>query len=151
MRYFKQEDFDKCMEFLADKPDTVETQQELYKFMHEECHMLPEWNQITAKNMCICSRVYATRLNPGTHNWCSTMSDGSQVVWNRKYKEFYWINEVGTERCDVINYLSMFHELKDIDIWLLENWSNCRFQEAQKQLVAIWNGKYDQYFRCWWR
>ena len=37
MRYSKQEDFDKCMKFLADKPDTVETQQELYKFMHEEC------------------------------------------------------------------------------------------------------------------
>ena len=34
MRYFKKEDFDKCMDFLKDKPDTVETQQELYKFMH---------------------------------------------------------------------------------------------------------------------
>ena len=40
MRYFKQEDFNKCMEFLKGKPDTVETQQELYKFMNEECHML---------------------------------------------------------------------------------------------------------------
>ena len=39
MRYFKQEDFNKCVEFLEGKPETVETQQELYKFMHEDCRM----------------------------------------------------------------------------------------------------------------
>lgn len=152
MKYFKQEYFNKCMEFLADKPDTVETQQELNNYMVYE-HICPDWNTTitTTKNMCIYSKVYATRFNPGTANWCRTMSDGSQVVWNRKYQEFYWINEVGTERCDVINYLSMFPELKDIDTWLLESWSNWRFQEAQKQLVAIWNGKYDKNFRNYWR
>ena len=164
MIYFKQEDFNKCMEFLADKPDTVETQQELYKFMHEECRMLPDMINITKKNMCVYSKVYATRLNPGTTNWCNTMSDGSQVVWNRKYQEFYMIDAVGTDRCDCINYLAMFPELKDINKWLLENWSNWRFQETQKQLIAnwrfqetqkqliaIWNGKYDENFKNWWR
>ena len=151
MRYFKQEDFNKCIEFLADKPDTVETQQELYKFMHEDCHMLPDWNKVTAKNMCIYSKVYLTVNNPNPANWCATMSDGSQVVWNRKYKEFYMIDEVGMKRCDYINYLSMFPELKDVDIWLLENWSNWRFKETQKQLVAIWNGKYDENFKNYWR
>ena len=151
MRYFKQEDFDKCREFLKNKPDTVETQQELYRFMHKECHMLYSHNDVSVKNMCVYSRVYATRFTPGTANWCNTMSDGSQVVWNRKYKEFYMINEVGMERCDYINYLSMFPELKDVDIWLLENWSNWRFQETQKQLVAIWNGKYDENFKNYWR
>ena len=151
MRYFKQEDFDKCREFLADKPDTVETQQELYKFMHEECHMLPELNQITTKNMCIYSRVYKTRMFPNTANWCATMSDGSQVIWNRKYQEFYWIDEVGIDRCGYINYLSMFPELRNIDTCLLENWSNWSFQEAQKQLVAIWNGKYCEFFKNYWR
>lgn len=151
MRYFKKEDFDKCIEFLADKPDTVETQQELYKFMHEDCHMLPEWLPITAKNMAIYSKVYATSNNPKFANWCATMSDGSQVVWNKKYQELYLIDEVGMERCDYLNYLAMFPELKDMDAWLLENWSDWRFKEAQKQLVAIWNGKYDQYFKCWCR
>lgn len=150
MLYFKQEDFDKCMKFLADKPDTVETQQELHNYMVYE-HIYTDWNKITVKNMCIYSRVYATRFNPGTANWCNTMSDGSQVVWNRKYNEFYWIDEVGIDRCDCINYLVMFPELKDIDTWLLENWSNCRFQETQKQLVAIWKGKYDEHFRNYWR
>ena len=29
IRYFKQEDFNKCMEFLKDKPDIVETQKQL--------------------------------------------------------------------------------------------------------------------------
>ena len=151
MRYFKQEDFDKCREFLADKPDTVETQQELYKFMHEECHMLPVFEQITKKNMCIYSKVFTTRFKPGIANWCSTMSDGSQVVWNRKYQEFYMIEAVGINRYDCFNYLDMFPELKNIDKWLLENWSNWSFQETHRQLVAIWNGKYDQHFRNYWR
>ena len=150
MKYFKQEDFNKCMDFLKDKPDTVETQQGLHNYMVYE-HIYPEWSKITIKNMCVYSRVYATRFNPGTANWCNTMSDGSQVVWNRKYKEFYWIDEVGIDRCDYINYLAMFPELKDMDVWLLENWSNYIFQETQKQLVAIWNGKYDENFRNYWR
>lgn len=151
MLYFKQEDFIKCREFLKGKPDTVETQRELYKFMHEECHMLLNYNQITVKNMCVYSRVYKTRMTPKTANWCVTMSDGSQVVWNRKCKEFYMIDEVGMDRCDYLNYLSMFHELRDIDIWLLENWTYFWFQEAQKQLVAIWNGKYNENFMNYWR
>ena len=151
MRYFKKEDFDKCMEFLADKPETVRTQQELYKFMHEECHMLYSHNDVLVKNMCIYSRVYKTRFNPRTANWCVTMSDGSQVIWNRKYLNFYWIDEVGMNRCDYVNYLNMFPELKDIDKWLLENWSDWRFQETHRQLVAIWCGKYDQHFRNYWR
>ena len=151
MRYFKQEDFDKCVEFLHDKPDTVETQQGLYKFMHDECHMLPDYSQVTSKNMCIYSRVYTTRYNPRTANWCATMSDGSQVVWNRKYQEFYWIDEVGIDRCDYINYLAMFPELRDIDTWLLENWSILSFQMTQKLFVDIWNGKYCEFFNNYWR
>lgn len=150
MIYFKQEDFNKCMEFLADKPDTVETQQELHNYMVYE-HMYPDMINITKKNMCIYSKVYATRFNPGTANWCVTMNDGSQVVWNRKYQEFYMINAVGMERCDYLNYLSMFPELKDINTWLLESWSNYIFQVTQQQLVAIWNGKYYEYFRNYWR
>ena len=150
MIYFKQEDFDKCMEFLADKPDTVETQQGLHNYMVCE-HMYPDWSKITIKNMCIYSRIYATRFTPKTANWCRTMSDGSQVVWNRKYQEFYMIDAVSMYHCDCINYLAMFPELKDMDTWLLENWSNWRFQETQKQLVAIWKGKYDENFKNWWR
>lgn len=150
MRYFKQEDFNKCMEFLADKPDTVETQQELHNYMVIE-HIYPELINITVKNMAVYSRVYATRMNVNTANWCTTMCDGSQVIWNRKYHEFYMIDECGIDRCDVINYLSMFPELEDIDKWLLENWSNWRFKETQKQLIAIWNGKYDENFKNWWR
>lgn len=151
MRYFNQEDFDKCMEFLHDKPDTVETQQELYKFMHEQCHMLPELSTITVKNLAVCSKVYLTKLNSKAANWCATMSDGSQVIWNRKYREFYMIDEVGIDRCDYINYLAMFPEMKDIDRWLLANWHNCQFKLMQKQLVAIWNGKYDENFKNWLR
>ena len=150
MIYFKQEDFNKCMEFLADKPDTVETQQELHKYMVYE-HMYPDMINITKKNMCVYSRVYATRFNSGTANWCNTMSDGSQIVWNRKYQEFYMIDAVNMYHCDCINYLAMFPELKNINIWLLENWLNYRFQETQKQLVAIWNGKYDENFKNWLR
>lgn len=150
MIYFKKEDFDKCMKFLADKPDTVETQQELHNYMVYE-HIYPDMINITKKNMCIYSRVYATRFTPKTANWCNTMSDGSQVVWNRKYQEFYMIDAVSMYHCDCLNYLAMFPELKDINTWLLESWSNCRFQETQKQLVAIWNGKYDENFRNYWR
>lgn len=151
MRYFKKEDFNKCMEFLADKPDTVETQQELYKFMHGEGHKIFAWNKITVKNMCVYSRVYKTSMMPYVANWSTTMSDGSQVVWNRKYQEFYWIDEVGIDRCSYLKYLDMFPELMDIDKWLLDNWSNWRFSETQKQLIAIWNGKYDQHFKNYWR
>ena len=151
MRYFKQEDFDKCMEFLKDKPDTVETQQELYKFMHEECKMFYVHNDVTVKNMCIYSKVYVTRYTPNTANWCATMSDGSQVIWNRKYQEFYWIDEVGIDRCDYLNYQATFTELMDIDHWLLENWIYCWFKLMQKQLVAIWDGKYAENFKNWSR
>lgn len=151
MRYFKKEDFDKCMEFLADKPDTVETQQELYKFMHEECPMLYTFNDVTVKNMTVYSKVYETRNNPGHANWCATMNDGSQVIWNKKYQEFYWIDEVGIDRCDYLNYLGTFPEIKEMlndinDRWLLESWSDWRFRYMQKLLVAIWNGKYYQHF-----
>ena len=147
MRYFKQEDFNKCIEFLKGKPETVETQQELYKFMHEDCHMLPEWTNITTKNMSVYSKIYSTRNNPGPANWCNTMSNGSQVVWNRKHKSFYIIDEIGMNRYSYIDYPDMFPELSDIDEWLLENWSNWLFKETQKQLVAIWNGKYGQFFK----
>ena len=147
MRYFKQEDFNKCIEFLKGKPETVETQQELYKFMHEGCRMLPEWTNITTKNMSVYSKIYLTRNNPGSANWCNTMSNGSQVVWNRKHKSFYIIDEIGMNRYSYIDYPDMFPELGDADEWLLENWSKWMFQETQKQLVAIWNGKYGQFFR----
>lgn len=147
MRYFKQEDFNKCIEFLKDKPETIETQQQLHKFMCEECRMLPEWSPITAKNMSVYSRVYLTQDNPNFANWCNTMSDGSQVIWNRKCREFYTIDKVGMNRCSYIDYRSVFTEINDIDTWLLGNWSNWRFQETQRELVAIWNGKYDQFFR----
>ena len=151
MRYFKQEDFDKCMEFLADKPDTVETQQELYKFMHEECDMLYVLNNVSVKNMTVYSKVYATRYNPKTANWCTTMGDGSQVIWNRKYQEFYRIEEIGMCKSSCLNYLDSFSEIKDIDQWLLENWSNWSFREMQKQLIAICNGKFNQYYMNFWR
>ena len=154
MRYFEQEDFDKCMEFLADKPDTVETQQELYKFMHEECHMLPELSTITVKDLAVYSKVYLTRLNPTkAANWCATMSDGSQVIWNRKYQEFFRLDEIDTGRCIFFNYQDIFPEINDIlkDTWLLANWHNWRFKETQKQLLAIWNGKYDENFKNYLR
>ena len=147
MRYFKQEDFNKCIEFLKGKPETMETQQELYKFMHEDCHMLPDWLPITVKNMCIYSKIYLTKNNPESANWCNTMSDGSQVVWNRKYQKFYWIDAISINHCNYLDYFRLFTEINGIDTWLLENLSNWRFQETQKQLVAIWNGKYDQFFR----
>lgn len=146
MRYFKQEDFNKCIEFLKGKPETVETQQELYKFMHESCYMLPDWNQVTTKNMCVYSKVYFTSNNNKTANWCSTLSDGSQVVWNRKYQSFYILDEIGMNRCSYIDYRSVFTEINDIDTWLLGNWSSWRSRMTQRQLVAIWDGKYYQHF-----
>ena len=151
MRYFKQEDFNKCIEFLKGKPETVETQQELYNFMHEDCRMLPEWTNITTKNMRIYSKiyltVYLTSLGIKTANWCCTMSDGSQVVWNRKHKSFYTIDEIGMNHYSYIDYTNMFTEIESIPKWLLENWSKWGFQGTQKQLFAIWDGKYDQFFR----
>ena len=146
MRYFKQEDFNKCIEFLKGKPETVETQQELYKFMHKDCHILPDRNQITVKNMSIYSKVYLTVNNPNTANWCNTMSDGSQVVWNRKHRSFYMIDAISMNCCNYTDYLSLFTEINGIDTWLLENWHKWRFQETQKQLVAIWDGKFDPHF-----
>ena len=151
MRYFKQEDFNKCMEFLADKPDTVETQQELHKFMHGDCRMLPEWTNITTKDMRVYSKIYLTGNNPKSANWCCTMSDGSQVIWNRKLKSFYTIDEIGMNRCSYADYTDIFTEINGIDTWLLENWSNWWFQVAQKQFIAIWNGKYDENFKNYWR
>lgn len=147
MRYFKQEDFNRCIEFLKGKPETMETQQELYKFMHKDCHMLPNWLPITVKNMRIYSKIYLTSNNPESANWCCTMSDGSQVLWNKKYQKFYWIDAISINHCNYLDYFRLFTEINGIDTWLLENWSNWWFKEAQKQLVAIWNGKYDQFFR----
>ena len=146
MKYFKKEDFDKCMEFLADKPDTVETQRLLYVCMHEDCRMMYTLNNVSVKNMAVYSKVYKTSMTPKTANWCVTMSDSSQVVWNKKYQEFYKIDAAGMDRCSYLNYLSMFPEIEDIDEWLIENWSDWRFVEMQKQLVAIWCGKYNQFF-----
>lgn len=147
MKYFKQEDFDKCMEFLVGKPKTVETQQELHNYMVYE-HMYPDMINITVKDMGIYARIYATIFRPGTANWCSTLSDGSQVVWNRKYREFFLLEEIGMDRCDYLNYKDMFPEMRSIDEWMLECWCGCvyAFRDIQKQLVDIWNGKYSQHF-----
>ena len=151
MIYFKQEDFNKCRDFLKDKPDTVETQQGLHNYMVYE-HIYPEKIDINIKDFTVYTNIYKTATKcPKKANWCATMSDGSQVIWNRKYQEFYMIDEVGMGRCSYLNYQGTFTELKDIDIWLLENWSNWLFKEIQKQLVAIWNGKYDENFKNWWR
>ena len=79
------------------------------------------------------------------------MSDGSQVVWNRKLKSFYTIDEIGMNRCSCTDYTDIFTEINGIDTWLLENWYKWRFQETQKQLIAIWNGKYDENFKNYWR
>lgn len=172
MRYFKQEDFDKCMEFLAGKPDTVETQQGLYKFMHDECHMFPSYVNVTTKDLLVYSKVYNTCstlivadpvlclkvddkysttacLPPA--NWCNALSDGSQVVWNRKYQEFYRIEEIGMCKCNYTNYKDTFSEMNDIDEWLLESWCVWPFRCTQKQLVAIWNGKYCELFKNYWK
>lgn len=152
MIYFKQEDFNKCMKFLADKPDTVETQQELFnKCMHGDCGMLPDWLPITVKNMCIYSKIYFTKNNPESANWCSTMSDGSQVIWNRKYQKFYRIDAISINHCNYLDYFRLFTEINGIYTWLLENWSDWRFRETQKQLVAIWDGKYNEFFKNYWR
>ena len=147
MRYFKQEDFNKCIEFLKEMPESVETQQELYKFMHGGCRMLPEWTNITTKNMSVYSKVYLTVNNPEFANWCCTMRDGSQVIWNRKYQKFYWIDAISINHCNYLDYFKLFTEINGIHKWLLDNWSKWQFQETQKQLVAIWNGKYSQFFR----
>lgn len=147
MQYFKQEDFNKCVEFLKGKPETVETQQELHKFMHEDCRMAPDWTYVTSKDMAIYSKVYLTSNNPNHASWCNTMSNGSQVVWNRKHKTLYMIDATGLCCCRYTDYLDIFTEVTEIGTWLLENWPTWRFQKTQKQLAAIWNGKYDQFFR----
>ena len=115
--------------------------------MHENCHMLPDWLPITVKNMGIYSKIYLTSSNPESANWCNTMSDGSQVLWNKKYQKFYWIDAISINHCNYLDYFRLFTEINGIYTWLLENWSNWLFKEAQKQLIAIWNGKYDQLFR----
>ena len=151
MRYFKQEDFDKCRDFLKDKPDTVETQQGLHNYMVYE-HIYPEKIDINIKDFTVYINVYKTATKcPKKANWCATMSDGSQVIWNRKYQEFYMIDEVGMGRCSYLNYQDTFFEIKSIPEWLLDNWIYRWFQLMQKQLVAIWNGKYDENFKNWLR
>ena len=151
MRYFKKEDFDKCRDFLKDKPDTVETQQGLHNYMVYE-HIYPEKIDINIKDFTVYINVYKTATKcPKKANWCATMSDGSQVIWNRKYQEFYMIDEVGMDRCSYLNYQDTFIEIKSIPEWLLENWIYCWFKLMQKQLVAIWNGKYDENFKNWLR
>ena len=151
MRYFNKEDFNKCRDFLKDKPDTVETQQELHNYMVYE-HIYPEKIDITVKDFTVYINVYKTATKcPKKANWCNTMSYGSQVVWNRKYQEFYRIDEVGIARCSYLIYKDTFPEIKSIPEWLLDNWIYCWFKLMQKQLVAIWNGKYDENFRNYWR
>ena len=151
MRYFKKEDFDKCKEFLANKPDTVETQQGLYNYMVYE-HIYPEKININIKDFTVYINIYKTATKcPKKANWCATMSDGSQVIWNHKCQEFFRLEEIGMGRCSYIDYLDTFPEIKSIPEWLLENWIYRWFKLMQKQLVAIWNGKYDENFKNWLR
>lgn len=152
MKYFKQEDYNRCLEFLKGKPETVETQQELYKFMHDECQLLPAEDAVTVKDLGVYAKAYDTVLShEDTPNWCSTLSDGSQVVWNRKHQTFYQLEEIGMTYCSWSDYFNDTPEMSSIDKWLLENWSDWKFSQLQRKLVAIWNGKFDQYFRNFWR
>lgn len=152
MKYFKQEDFNKCVEFLKGKPDTIETQQELYKFMHEDCQMCYEYIDMSINDLAVYAKVHNTILSHETKpSWCRVLSDGSQVVWNRKRQIFYLLRKTDMTYYNWYEYSNESPEMSSIDKWLLTNWTTWHFSQLQRRLVAIRNGKFDLYFRNFWK
>ena len=124
---------------------TVETQQEIIDFMAKE---LITTNYVPENKKCVevLAKMKHTTKNPeDTPNWCSTLSDGSQIIWNRKNQQFYHLESHGITNCDYDDWKHLFPEItwtEDLE-WLIINMSIHAFAFKMQLLLKWRQGKID--------
>ena len=92
MKCLNKEEFEKYLEFVRNTEFTVEIQQKLYEFMYEQTIIGYHLVSVPMKDLKIMTKMCAILNNPErSPNWCASLSDGTQIVWNRKSQTFFHI------------------------------------------------------------
>lgn len=150
MKYICKKDLEKVMDFIQDKAKlTVESQVKLKEFMDENSISYTYTPCINKQNIKILAKMKLTSRNPkDAPNWARTLSDGSQIVWNRKHLQFYHLESHGITTYDYDDWRSIFPDtIWDEDLeWLVDNMGSYRFAYIQTTLINILSGTYKQYY-----
>lgn len=148
MKYIRKEDIEKVLNTFGGKKLILENQQAIHNFMIKEKISVCSIPGISKKLCFTLSKMKLTASNPeNSPNWANTLPDDSQIVWNRKHKEFYHLESHGVTNCDCSDWLSFFPEVimtEDLE-WLLDNMSNWRFALRMNLLLKLSTGKYAEY------
>ena len=147
MKIFVEENLNKIDGFIKqyEKPHDrpLEFQQELKKFMYDN-KIHPMCTALSKKMIEVLAKMRITRNNPEElPNWCVTLPDGSQIVWNRKVQRFYHIEGLHCEQASYLDYMELFPglEISAEDKWLIDNW-NWFLYEHMKFLYNVYTGTF---------
>ena len=146
MQYFRKEDFAKIAKAFEGRKLTLETQKEIFEFMQKEKIYMDIIPGINKKTIEILSKMKQTSIDyEKMPNWCATLPDGSQVVWNRRHQRFYLLESIGVTTCDYYDWLKLFPSVvmsEDLE-WLLDNMTNWQFEHKMEVLLGCFKGKFD--------
>ena len=150
MRYISRDGFNKIIDAFQGKCSTLEVQQQINKFMYNE-NIHFRYVPLPKKTMAVVAKMKRTAANPEKcPNWAKSLPDGSQILWNRKTLNFYYISSDGYEQnVQFEEYMKFFPKVvmtEDIE-WLLDNWYSFRFLDTMKMFMDCHNGKLDMYDR----
>lgn len=146
MKYFRKEDFDKVVEAFEGRKLTLETQKELFEFMQKEKIYIDIIPGVSKKLVKVLSKMRLTSRNfDKMPNWCSTLPDGTQILWNRKDKYFYHTGNESCQRAVYYDYMDLFPGItmtEDLE-WLLDNMTGWRFERMMRIFLNCYNGMLD--------
>ena len=145
MKYFNEENFKKCCYWLKGIEPSIENLAALRMYMSDN-QIYPDYTDVSKVTLTLIARIHDTQLD--TPNWAVTLPDGSQLLWNRVSGAFF---EVGGSR-NLSMRTSWFNrnEIFSVEItpdleYLISKFGNWRFCMLQKELLDIYNGRYNEF------
>lgn len=144
MKYFKKEDYARVVDIFQGMTLTVGIQQDIANFMSKDA-ISYERIDVSKKIITTLAKMKLTANNPeNSPSWCSTLSDGSQIVWNRKNQQFYHLGSHDTvTKCCYHDWKSLFPEIDwttDLE-WLTDNMYDWQFARRMRMLLEWRQGK----------
>ena len=138
MKFFQKEDYARVVDVFEGMTLTVETQQKIVDFMSEECCICYEYTDVNKKIVITLAKMKHTARNPeNSPNWCITLSDGSQIVWNRRLQQFYHLGSHDISSCYYLDWKSLFPEIDwTVDLeWLTDNAHDWKFMRRMQMML----------------
>ena len=146
MKYFRRETFDKVVEAFKGRTLTVKTQVEIQEFMDKEQIYIDCIPGVSKKLIKVLSKMRLTaRYLNNMPNWCLTLPDGTQILWNRKDMYFYHTGNESCQRAIYYDYLDLFPEVtmtKELE-WLTDNMTSRKFERMMRIFLNCYNGMLD--------